>query len=66
MIYHVAYRVIINDALADEVVGRVLDPRHAVITGCHVVEHCGLANGVDEDRVVWEVWDEAPEGQFSH
>ena len=65
MIQHVAYRVIINDALADEVVGRVLDPRRAVITGCHVVEQCGPANGVDEDGGVWEVSDEAPEGQFS-
>ena len=45
MIHHVAYRVIINDALADEVVGRVLDPRLAVIIGCRVVEQCGPPTG---------------------
>ena len=65
MIKFVALRVIINDPLADEVMGRVLDPRRASNTGCHVVEHCGPPGDVHEEGGEWEVWDEAPQGQFS-
>ena len=69
MIKFVALRVMINDPLADEVMGRVLDPRRAHITGCPVVEQCGPpgggGGGLDEEGGEWEVWDEAPQGQFS-
>ena len=52
MIKHVVCGVIRNKALADKVVGRVLDPRRAVITGYHVVQLWVALGGVDEEEGV--------------
>ena len=49
MIWHVAFRVTINDALVEEVVGSLMDPRRALITSCHVVELCGPLGRVDDE-----------------
>ena len=48
MIKFVARCIIINDPLAEEIVGSLLDPRRARITGYHVVEHCGPPRGGGE------------------
>ena len=63
-IKHVAYRVIIINALADKVVGRVPDPWHVLITTA-VLWSCGPLVGVDNKGGEWEVWDEALDRQLS-
>ena len=65
MIKFVALRVIINDLLAKDILGKMLGPRRARITSCHVVEQCRLPGGMHEEVREWEVWDEAPQGEFS-